>query len=1250
MEPASYTTFDILSTPLEGTNLIEASAGTGKTYTLTGLYLRLLLENGLSVDRILVVTFTEAATGELKDRIRNRLRSALLVLSGHSVEDPFLEDLAAHLDNPRRALLALQQALRDFDRAAIFTIHGFCRRVLTEHAFESSVAFDTDVIADSGFLKRELVEDFWRRHASGASSLFVRYALSRGFTPQGLRSLTRTVQGPLRPSIVPRVDIPKTDIQEEAFLEAFRDVQRAWPTASGKVEHILLNHEGLNRNRYRKTSVPNWLRAMETFTRIREETPSPMLFQSFEKYTSSHLEKAVKNGHAPPAHDFFDRCETLLQRSRELSEIFNLRLLGLKAKLFETLDMELAARKAEKNVQSFDDLLLNVRRALEGPGGERLCRALRSRFHAALVDEFQDTDPLQYAIFKDVFSGTGDPLFLIGDPKQAIYGFRGADIFAYLQASRESAQRYTLATNYRSEPGLVRAVNALYRAHPRPFLFEGIPFHAAEPALDRKAIPTLTVDGKAPPPLEIWFAEAGEPSGRQGTVTKQSGEDRIPRAVCAEIARLVSMGRSGRARIGEDPLCEGDIAVLLRTNREAQILQRALAAQGLPAVLYSTSSLFDTQEAMEISRLMAGLAHPERADLLRAALATDILGLSAEAVEALAVDPASWEKRRMRLLNDHEVWREQGFMCMFRRVLRREEVLPRWLAGPNGERRVTNLLHLSEVLHHAERDRKLGLEGLVQWLAEQRDESTRGTEEHPLRLESDGNAVKLVTIHKSKGLEYPVVFCPFLWTGSRLRHRDAPFLFHENAQETNLTLDLGTSSEERERHRALAENEALAENLRILYVAITRARNRCILVWGRFNQAETSAPAYLFHTRDPEAVNDPLTFTANRFHHLDDTGARADLEAIQDRSGGTICIEPLDRPLEEVDRPALKRPPVLVSRTFQGRMDRSWSISSFSSLTSSISHAEEIADRDAESENGEPELRRLAEPSLKETPPQGFFAFPRGTRSGICLHALLESVDFKYASHGALSPRVREMLLAHGFDPAWESDVTQMLQDVLTTPLDPQDPGLRLERLSPQDRLNELAFTFPLNSMSVQSLRKIISRHDSETMPHTLPERVGRLRFAPVRGFMRGFIDLVFQYNDRFYLLDWKSNDLGPTPDHYALERLQTAMLDHLYPLQYLIYTLALDRYLALRIPGYRYDTHFGGVFYVFLRGVNPARGAGSGVVRERPPVSMVRELRRELIPENSFSEIRKRGQEPDGGYGMRSSAKQDHTEKEGPP
>lgn len=1234
METAPYTTFDILNAPLEGTNLIEASAGTGKTYTLTGLFLRLLLEKGLSVDRILVVTFTEAATGELKDRIRKRIRSAVLELSGRPGPDPFLADLVASLDDPNRALVSLQQALRDFDRAAIFTIHGFCRRVLTEHAFESGVAFDTELITDPGTFRRDVVLDFWRRHASNASPIFVRYALARGFTPHGLQSLTRAVQGPLSPEIVPRVEIPETETREEAFLEAFQAVREAWPSASQEVEHILLHHEGLNRTQYRKASVPIWIHAMERFVRFHETAPSPLLFAGFERFTSSRLEKAVKKGYAVPVHDFFDRCEHLFLRAEELTETLDLRLLGLKAALLETLELELAARKAERNVQSFDDLLRNVRRALEGPGGDRLSRALRSRFHAALVDEFQDTDPLQYAIFKEVFSRAEGPLFLIGDPKQAIYGFRGADVFAYLQASREAEQRYTLSTNYRSEPGLVRAVNALFRDHPQPFLFQEIPFHEAKPAMKPKEIPALTVDEDLPPPLDIWFAEATEPSGPRGTVTKQAGENRIPRAVSAEIARLVAMGRSGRARINGAPLCEGDMAVLLRTNREARILQQALAAQGLPAVLYSTSSLFETPEALETARLLAGLARPEQTDLLRAALATDILGLSAEALESLAGDPSAWEEQRMRFRNDHEVWRERGFMGMFRGLLRREEVVPRWLAGPNGERRATNLLHLSEVLHQAEQDRKLGVEGLVQWLAEQRDPDTRGSEEHPLRLESDRNAVKLVTIHKSKGLEYPVVFCPFLWAGAQLRQPDQPFLFHENTQETNLLLDLGTVPEEREHHRKLAENEALAENLRILYVAVTRARNRCILVWGRFNRAETSAPAFLFHGRDSGDSDDPVARAAERFQRLDDTGVRADLETLREGSEGTIRVEPLDRSFEGVIHPDQRNRTLSAARTFQGRIDRSWAISSFSSLTSSISHAEEVPDRDPAPEAVDLEPGRSPDLSIEEEAPQGFFGFPRGTRAGICLHALLESLDFRDPSPDALSPRVREALRTHGFEPDWEADVTQMLQDVLTTPLDPSDPDLRLERLSLQDRLNEFAFYFPLSPISNQTLQKTLARHLGEHLPDALPGRIGRLRFAPVRGFMRGFIDLVFQYKGRFYLADWKSNDLGPTADHYMPEHLRSAMLEHLYPLQYLIYTLALDRYLALRIPGYHYETHFGGVFYVFLRGVHPARGPGSGVVQDRPSASLIRDLRRTCIPRDPSSEERngeRSMNEPDG-------------------
>ncbi len=1208
-----YEPFDILHSPLDGTNLIEASAGTGKTYTLTALFIRLVVQKGLPVDRILTVTFTEAATNELKERVRGGLRGAMDAFSGKPVKDPFLHALALHTDRKERAGRLVGQALRDFDRAAVFTIHGFCMRVLSEHAFESGAPFDTGLLSDVRALQREVVQDFWRREVSAASPLFAMYALARGITPDALLSLTGIATGFLEPRIVPQALVPETAHEERSYFEAFDRAARVWPEARDEVSRILMEDKALKRNKYRPDSVEGLIRSMDAHMVPRR--PDSLLFQGFEKFAASAVAEGTKSKHSPPEHPFFDLCESLLQCRDSLHQAFDQRILGLKVRLFTELDKGLRAGKSARNVRSFDDLLRDVLEALRGTRGALLAAGLRSRYGAALIDEFQDTDPVQYGIFNRLFGGGVCPLFLIGDPKQAIYRFRGADVFAYMEAAREADRRYTLPDNYRSEPGLIKAVNTFFVGHQNPFALEEIPYHPVEPAQGDREVPALRLNGRSEPPFRIWIARASDAGESQDKITKGAGRDLIPDTVASEAARLVTAGRSGEALIGETPLQEGDIAVLLRTNAEAAIMQQAMTRRGIASVLYTASSLFETGEAEEMGRILNAMAAPEQEGLLRAALATVALGSDGPGLEAISLDESLKEALLVRFRAYHEAWSERGFFQAFRELLRRESVLQRLLRLNDGERRATNLLHLSEVLHQAETERGFKMEGLIKWLLEQRDPLTRGTEEHPLRLESDRNVVKLVTIHKSKGLEYPVVFCPFMWEGAGVRDPKGPVSFHDRDDGARLTIDLGSPPEERELHISLAEQENLSENLRILYVAFTRARNLCYTIWGRFNKADTSAPAYLFHTRRPEPGKTPVQACASRFAELDASGMLEDLEALEEASNGSIDLASL--PEGTLSLPPL-RPEVLPSlsaRSFTAGIDRSWGIASFSSLTSNRRHAMETPDYDFEPDPLPGADYEAAEHPPGEGRPAGLFGFPAGTRSGTCLHSILESLDFMDPDPSALSATIQAGLSNYGFDPAWEETVRRMFSDVVSTPLDPEHEGLRLDRVSTKDRLNELSFFFPLNRLTPALLQEALAPHAGRALPEPLPERIGRLSFSPVNGFMRGFVDLVFRFEDRWYIVDWKSNDLGPSMDDYSRERIESAMVDGLYSLQYLLYTLALDQYLSLRIKGYEYKSHFGGVYYVFLRGVDPAAGPGSGVFGTLPPEPLIRNLREALIP-----------------------------------
>jgi len=493
--------------------------------------------------------------------------------------------------------------------------------------------------------------------------------------------------------------------------------------------------------------------------------------------------------------------------------------------------------------------------------------------------------------------------------------------------------------------------------------------------------------------------------------------------------------------------------------------------------------------------------------------------------------------------------------------------------------------------------------GLLKWLSEQRDPDAPRSEEHQLRLESDENAVNLVTIHKSKGLEYPIVFCPFSWDGVRSRNDTEPLLFHDPQKRMQLLFDLG--SDARESHKAIAEKEELAENLRLLYVALTRAKCRVYLVWGRFNGAETSAPAYLFHT-PPSTDSDKLVKALKEhFKRLKNEDLLSRAKSLMKKPAATVEVikdlgadEGRFSPLPEEMR--ITRP-----RTFAGRIDRQWRISSFSSLVSERRHSEEGTDYDAVPMLGpEDPLRMLEEPV-------GIFAFPKGAKAGTFFHDVFEHLDFRDHSASSRQDLVAGKLAEYAFDPSWVETVCDLVDKVLRVPLDPEHQELSFSMVRCEDRLNELEFYFPLKFLAPEAVGRILARGG---LHQKVPERIERLNFSPLRGFMKGFMDMVFRFEDRYYLVDWKSNFLGPSVEDYGAKNLAKAMEENFYALQSTGYTLALNQYLKLRAQGYDYGRHFGGIFYVFLRGVDPGKGPEFGVYRDKPRQDLIEALTEELI------------------------------------
>ncbi len=1188
--------YDALAIPLEGTALVEAAAGTGKTRAIEDLFLRLVVEAEMPVEQVVVVTFTRAATAELRERIYRRAAdwSAWLAAGeGGPRTDELFGRLLPRLRDPHRAAQLMRQALIDFDRAVILTIHGFCQRLLYEHAFETASGFRFEVITDPAPLMREIVEDFWRAAICNQPPEFLAALRPAWTTPSGWLAFWGRCQAPDCAIVPPEEETPALQAETvEAYRAARERLRELWPQAAPRIRELLANAP-LHANRYGREgsqgagSREERLDALfEALSAFLEEPPGGAPPAGLEKLAASSLRDATRKGATPPRHDLFDRCEELLRSWERLEENLKAELRRLKHRFLAFARQESERRKARRGQLTFDDLLAKTARALDGPHGVEFARLAARRYRAALVDEFQDTDGLQYRVLSRLFGDPPQLLVLIGDPKQAIYGFRGADLFSYLRASRRVTTAFTLGKNHRSRAPLVRAVNTLFRRARKPFVFEEIAFRPVEAARG---------EGGGEAGLVIWYLDSREGRGDGKPLDEASARDIAGGAVCREILRLTASPDS--------VFTAGDIAVLVRTNAQARFMKRLLAARRIPAVVYGTADVFVADEARELYFVLAAIARPADPRRLKTALATRMLGVGAAAIAALEGDPSAWQERLERQAEYLRLWRSRGFAVALRRFLREERVKERLLRLPDGERRLTDLLHLIELVHGAAAEEKLGPEEVLAWLAARiASPETAGSGEHPLRLESDARAVQIVTLHRSKGLAYPVVFLPF--AGSASRAEEGDFLFHDPAQDYRPTLDV--SGEKETPNRVQARNEALAENLRLFYVALTRARERCYLAWGRTRNAQSSALAWLLRSPggDAEGEGDRVGRLTDEYRRLDDEALRARLAELAAASGGAIALEEPPRD----DAGAVQRPPAphaeLFCRRFAGTIDATWGVTSYSSL---------IADR---REDEDP----LGEAAPAEfAPREDAFAegeipladFPHGARSGIFFHRLLETAE---PGGAGLRERVRGALSEHGVEPAWADPVADLLRKLDRFPLffDPQ--AVCLAEVERTRRAHEMEFTLPLRRITPDVLEGLFREAASGPAAMQAEQAIGRLRFSPVRGFLRGVIDLVFEHRGRFYLVDWKSNRLGLRFQDYREEALAAAMAEHLYVLQYHLYVLALHRLLSLRAPGYRYERHFGGVAYVFLRGIRGEEDPETGIFRDRPEPALIRRWEEALL------------------------------------
>ncbi|MGF3809330.1 exodeoxyribonuclease V subunit beta [Enterobacter mori] len=1162
-------TLDPLRLPLQGERLIEASAGTGKTYTIAALYLRLLLGLGgtaafprpLSVEELLVVTFTEAATAELRGRIRANIHELRIACLRQSTDNPLYASLLEEIADKQQAAQWLLLAERQMDEASVFTIHGFCQRMLSLNAFESGMLFEQQLIEDESELRYQACADFWRRHCYPLQRDIAEavHALWKG-PEELLRVIDRYLQGeaPVIKSPPPADETLAS--RHEKIVTQIATLKQKWHASVGEIASILEN-SGIDRKKFNRGNQGKWIDKISAWAQ--EETRGYQLPDALEKFSQRFLTERTKADGIVPEHPLFVAIESLLAEPLTLNDLMITRAMT-------EIREAVAREKRRRGELGFDDMLSRLDAALCSENGEALAAAIRTRFPVAMIDEFQDTDPQQYRIFRRIWRQQPDTaLLLIGDPKQAIYAFRGADIFTYMKARSEVAAHYTLETNWRSAPGMVESVNTLFKQMDAAFMFREIPFLPVKFA-EKNASLRFEFNGETQPAMNLWLLD-GEGCG------VGDYQSAMAQHCAAQIRDWLSAGTRGEAVLwrGEqaNPVKASDITVLVRSRQEAALVRDALTLLNIPSVYLSNrDSVFETLEAQEMLWLLQAVLAPERESTLRSALASAMMGLNARDIDALNNDEEAWDNVVEEFAHYRERWQKRGVMAMLRELMAKRQIAENMLATAGGERRLTDILHISELLQEA--GTQLESEhALVRWLSQQIADPNSNSSSQQMRLESDKHLVQIVTIHKSKGLEYPLVWLPFI---ANYRVQDQAFYHDRESFEAVLDLSKAESSVE------LAEAERLAEDLRLLYVALTRSVWHCSL-----------GIAPLFRRRGEKSGETDF--------HLSALGRLIQLGEPKDAAGLRQCIEALCGDHIALHIPAspdnsrwqMPEQPVddLNARQIQRTLADDWRVTSYSGLQQ---HGQSIAqdlmpklDVDAA---GVGDV--LPEPAL--TPHQ----FPRGASPGTFLHSLFEELDF---TQPVSTEWVLKMLQSGGFDEKWQPVLTDWVTAILQAPLTQQ--GISLSQLTAKDKQVEMEFYLPIASpLKADALDALIREYDP------LSAGCPPLNFRQVQGMLKGFIDLVFRHEGRYYLLDYKSNWLGDSSDAYTQDAMASAMQQHRYDLQYQLYTLALHRYLRHRIADYRYEDHFGGVIYLFLRGVD-ATDPNSGIFSTRPDAALIEKM-----------------------------------------
>ena len=1180
---------DALRMPLHGRQVIEASAGTGKTWTLAALYLRLVLghqrDAGLLPPQILVMTFTDAATAELRDRIRARLSQAAVFFDASAQDkplplgfkaDPFLIDLRDSYDKDTWPGCAIQLncAAEWMDDAAIYTIHGWSRRMLSQHALDSRNLFEQTHLENAEDLQRELVQDYWRAwfYPLSAQSLET-VSPFIGNAPDVLLNKVRAIWSATerKPgntetlALNPHQIIEVHTVWAQTLASKADMCRKHWSNALFATLQEVGGKKKLKN--VRSDHYAKWLQALKDWAEG-QVTIKPDVIARFTT-------EALTDKNWPEAKDFAFFAAVDDYVAYQKTEPSTEHQLVLHAA--HTVGEKYTIAKAQKAAFDFSDLLQNLHCAVMAEDG-RLASSIRHQYPVALVDEFQDTDPWQYQtldkIYADGACTARNALIMIGDPKQAIYSFRGADLGTYLTARQDAITSnpqaiHTLSSNRRSTARLVHALNHVFSQIEEPFACSQGRIDYLSVSAESDVEGLVNPDGTPHPALSVWHMPCDGKPTKAVTYLQAASH-----AFADRMAELLNRGVA----------TPGEMAVLVRGQYQADAIRHALRARKIPSVYLSDrSNVYATPEALDIWRLLRAVATPRQTEWVRAAIGSTVWALTLDEVLGLTQDELQWEAQLDNFHQWRQIWQQQGVLAMMHQWLHSQGIASRLLADENGERRISNVLHLGELLQHAAQSLQ-GEHTLVRFLGAQIHKPTQSADAQKMRLETDAQCVQVITYHKSKGLQYPLVFVPFMGSFKTEKSSKASF------------------SEDEEANDDTHEPSSVDEDMRIIYVALTRAQRA---LW--IGVAETF--------RDISGDIKKDTFKQSALSKLLKRKVRGDLNQQLNTLWGScqdICIQALPEPRYiSYLKPSLNAVPQ-DALTPKLQHHSPWWTASFSALTRGLL-TESKRDEDVATAIIDADTEQLALVDKKPDQVSRWQNFPAGARYGTLMHDLLDWLSqnqwslanpqapaWSQQAWAELLERKSNWLQLKEFE---RNDLGAWLQEVIQTPLPLNTHHLGFEttplvlgQLTPEHMWSEMEFNLEAHQVPAKLLDQHIQSHlfVGEARPALQPRLM--------QGMLTGSLDLVLQHDHRYWVVDYKSNKLND----YAAATLQDAVLHKRYEVQYVLYTLALHRLLKIRLPNYDYEQHMGGAVYLFMRGINQT---GAGVHFQRPPQALIETL-----------------------------------------